>query len=338
MESFYNPQRAPELHGEYWFNSEPFSIHSIGGNILLVDFWDYSCQNCLRTLPYTQEWYRRYAEFGFIAVGIHSPQFPFARDPANVSRAVEELGIRYPVVVDNEFLTWNALGVRVWPTKFLIDRHGFVRYRQEGQGFYQDFEHAIQLLLTEAGFRGEFPLVMGPLRDTDVQGAVSYRATPEIFTGYQRGTVGNTEGYYPESVVEYRDPNVYIGGRIYLNGVWLLERNYVKLEDREGNGGYVVLLYEAREVNAVIKPEGERYFQVFVTQDDAYLTGENKGEDVHIDGEGRSFLLIDEARLFNIVKNKEFGEHKLKLASRSNGFALYSVSFVSSVISELSPA
>lgn len=339
MEPFFNPRRAPELFGDFWFNGDPFSVQSMRGNILLIDFWDYSNQNCLRTLPYTQEWNRRYAKFGFTPVGVHSPQFPFAKDPANVSKAMEKLGIRYPVVVDNEFLTWSAFRVRVWPTKFLIDRHGFIRYRQEGEGFYQDFEHAIQLLLTEVGYRGEFPLIMEPVRDTDVQGAVCYRATPEVFTGYQRGTVGNTEGYYPESVMEYHDPNVYIPGRIYLNGTWLLERSFVRLEEKEGNEGYVVFTYEAREVNTVIEPNGEKSFQVFVKQDDAYLTTENKGDDVRIDAGGRSFFLVMETGLYNIVKNKEFGEHKLKLSSRSNGFALYSVSFVSSVIPELvSPA
>jgi hypothetical protein len=339
METFYNPQRAPEIFGEFWYNGDPFSIQSMRGNILLIDFWDYCAQNCLRTLPYTQEWNRRYTDFGFVPVGVHSPQFPFAKDPANVSDVIEKFGIRYPVVLDNEFLTWSAFRVRLWPTKFLIDKNGFIRYRQEGEGFYQDFEHAIQLLLTEVGYHGEFPLIMEPLRDTDVQGAVCYRVTPEISTGYQRGTVGNTEGYFPESVVEYRDPNVYIPGRIYLNGTWLLERNYVKLEEQEGNEGYVVLTYEALEVNAVIKPEGERHFQVFVMQDDKYLRAENKGDDVRIDAEGRSFMLIDEARLYNVVKNKEFGEHKMKLISRSNGFALYSISFVSCVIPELvSPA
>lgn len=335
MEPFFNPQRAPEIFGDFWFNSDPFSIHAMRGDIILIDFWDYSCQNCLRTLPYTQEWNRRYTDFGFVPVGVHSPKFPFAKDPRNVSRAIEKLGIRYPVVMDNEFLTWSAFRTRVWPTKFLIDKNGFIRYRQEGEGFYHNFEHAIQLLLTEAGYRGELPMLMEPIRDTDVQGTVCYRVTPEIFTGYQRGTLGNVEGYYPESVVEYHDPGVYLGGRIYLNGTWLLERNYVKLDEKEGNEGYIVFTYEAREVNTVIKPEGEKNFQVFVMQDDTYLTPENKGDDVRIDAEGRSFLLITEAQLNNIVKNREFGEHKLKLSSRSSGFALYSISFVSCVIPEL---
>lgn len=334
METFFNPRRAPEIFGDFWFNAEPFSIQSMRGNILLIDFWDYCDQNSLRALPYLQEWNRRYAEFGFVIVGIHAPRFPFAKDPATVKKAVGKLGIRYPVVLDNEFLTWSAFQVRLWPTKFLIDKNGFIRYRQEGEGFYQDIEHTIHVLLNEVGFHGELPLTMEPVRDTDAHGAVCYRATPEILTGYQRGTIGNIEGYYPESVMDYHDPDVYIPGRIYLNGSWLLERNFVKLEGAEGNEGHVILTYAAREVNTVIKPEGEKNFQVFVMQDDVYLTPENKGDDVKIDAEGRSFLLIDEAHLYNVVKNREFGEHKLRFSTRSNGFALYAVSFVSGVIPE----
>ncbi len=335
MENFPNPRRAPEVYGDFWFNSDPISIGALRGYIILVDFWDYSCQSCLRVLPYTQEWHRRYANLGLVVVGIHSPEFPFATDPRNVSRAIEKLGLRHPVAMDNGFLSWSAFGTRVWPTKFLIDKHGFVRYRQEGEGFYQNFEHAIQSLLAEAGYGGDFPLVMDPIRESDAQGALCYRVTPEILTGYQRGTVGNVEGHFPESVMEYRDPEYYLDGRIYLHGKWMADRHYLKLQEPEGTEGYLALTYHAREVNAVVKPEGERNFQVFVTQDDAFLTPENKGDDVSVDAEGRSFLLITEPKLYSVVKNREFGEHKLKLSSRSNGFAIYSLSFVSCVIPEL---
>lgn len=335
MEHFANPLRAPEIYGDFWFNSDPLSIGALRGYIILVDFWDYSCQSCLRTLPYIQEWNRRYQDLGLVTVGVHAPQFPFAKDPRNVSKAISKLGISYPVMMDNEFLSWSVFRTRMWPAKFLIDKNGFIRYRQEGEGFYQNFEHAIQSLLVEAGYRGDFPLVMEPIRDTDVQGALCYRVTPEILTGYQRGTVGNVEGYFPESVVEYQDPGIYVDGRVYLHGKWISGRNYLKLEETEGGEGCITLAYHAREVNAVIKPEGEKNFQVFVSQDDAFLMSENKGDDIRIDKEGRSFLLIVEPNLYNVVKNKEFGEHQLKLSSRSNGFALYSISFVSCVIPEL---
>jgi thiol-disulfide isomerase/thioredoxin len=335
MESFPTSFRAPEILSELWFNSDPLSISSLRGTIVLVDFWDYSCHACLAGLPYLGEWNRRYAELGLVTVGVHCPEFPFGRDQRNVSREIEKLGIKYPVVVDNDFVVWNSYRVRVWPTRFLIDKNGFIRYRQEGMGSYQNFEHAIQSLLMETGHRGELPLIVEPLRDVDVPGAICYRVTPEIMMGYQRGTVGNVEGYFPESVVEYRDPGFYLEGRIYLHGKWVIERDFLRLHEKEGDEGYVALSYQAREVNAVLKPEGEVGFQMFVSQDGSFLTKENRGEDVRIDAEGRSFVLISEPRLYNLVKNPEFGEHTLKLSSRSSGFALYSISFVSCIIPEL---
>lgn len=335
METVLRPLRAPEIAGDHWFNGDPISLSMLGGYIVLVDFWDYNSHSCLRPLPYIQEWNRRYNDFGLVSIGVHSPEFPFAADPANVSRAIEKLGIRYRVVMDNAFRTWNAYNARLWPTMFLIDKNGFIRFVQQGEGSYQTMEHSIQILIAEAGFRGELPLVMEPLRDEDAPGAVCYRATPEILAGYRRGTIGNTEGYFPESVAEYRDPEMYLEGRVYLHGNWLTKRDFLKLEQSGGEEGHLVVSYQARDVDAVIKPEGESNFQIFVMQDRGYLTGENKGTDVLLDDEGRSYMLISEPRLYNIVKNREFGEHTVKLSSRSNGFAIYSISFASCVIPEL---
>ena len=106
------------------------------------------------------------------------------------------------------------------------------------------------------------------------------------------------------------------------------------MEESEGREGYLTLSYKAKEVNAVIKPEGEKLFQVFVQQDNVYLTPENKGDDIQIDGEGRSYLLVNESKLYSVINNKEYGEHTMKLSSRSNGFALYSITFVSCVVPE----
>ncbi len=335
MEQLQEQRRVPAIYGDFWFNSEPIPLGALGGYIILIDFWDYSCLHCLYTLPYTKEWNRRYNDKGLITIGVHTPQFPFAENPMNVRNAIEKHGIRYPVVTDNNYFIWNSFRSRTWPTKFLVDKHGFIKYVHEGEGSYQNFEHAIQSLLNDSGYHGDFPLVMDPVRDIDRPGAVLYHVTPDIVTGWQRGTIGNVEGFSPESTVHFEDPGVYISGRLYLSGNWLNDRNYLKLNDPEGMGGYLVARYEAKEVNMVIKPEGEEQFQVFVQQDDKYLPRESFGADVAADEEGRTYVIVDRARLFNIVRNKDCGEHILKLSTRSNGFAIYSVSFVSSVIPEM---
>jgi hypothetical protein len=335
MDALPKQFRTPEIYGDFWFNSDPIPLGALRGHVILISFWDYTNQNSLRTLPYLQEWHRRYADRGLVIIGVHTPEFPFARDPINVREAIGKLGIRFPVVMDNDYIIWSAFRNREWPTKYLIDKDGFIRYLHTGEGSSQNFEHAIQSLLVEANYHGDFPLVMDPIRESDKAGVLSYRVTPTILTGYQRGTIGNIEGYAPESTSHYEDPGMYIEGRLYLQGNWLNDRNYLKLDECEGKEGYLVLTYQAKEVNAVIKPEREKHFQVFVQQDDRYLVTMNRGDDVRIDEEGRSFFLVDEARLYNLVKNKEYGEHTLKISTRSNGFALYSISFISSVISEM---
>jgi thiol-disulfide isomerase/thioredoxin len=327
--------RAPGIHGDYWFNSDPIALGALRGYVVLIDFWDFTSSSSLRALPYIKEWYARYSELGLVVIGVHSPEFPFGRDMVTIRRAVSKLNIRYPVVMDNDFFIWGAFRNRVWPTRYLIDKDGFIRIVQEGEVGYQNFEHSIQSLLVEAGYHGELPLVMDPLRDVDRDGVVRYRVTPGILTGYQRGTIGNVEGFSPESVSHFEDPGYYLEGRLYLHGNWLNDRNFLKLEESDGREGFIMLSYRAKELNSVIKPEGEKQFQVFVQQDRLYLTTDNMGDDVQIDGEGRSYLLVDQPKLYNVVKNKEYGEHTLKLSSRSNGFAVYSISFVSSVIPEM---
>lgn len=337
MEILQHQFRTPEIYGDYWFNSDPITLGALRGYIILIDFWDFTSYKSLQTLPYLREWYRRYLDKGLLVLGVHTPEFPFARDAMRVRGAVARLSIRYPVVMDNDYIIWGAFRNQTWPTKYLIDKNGFIRYLHAGTGSYQNFEHAIQSLVAETGYHGEFPIIMDPVRDSDRPGAVCYRATPEILAGWQRGTIGNVEGLATESTDHYKDPGIYIDGRLYLSGDWFSGRNYVQLEAKEGRDGSLLVLYHAVEVCAVIKPEGEKRFQVFVQQDDNYLTAANKGPDIRIDEEGRSFFLVDSPRIYSIVKQEEFGDHKLRLSSRSNGFTLYSMSFGSCAMPELVP-
>jgi len=134
MESLQQQYRVPEIYGAFWFNSDPIALGALRGYPILVDFWDYACQSCLRTVPYVQEWHRRYSDKGLAVLGVHTPRFPFASDPINVRGALEKLNIFYPVVMDNDFLIWSAFRAEVWPTRYLIDKHGFIRYIQQGEG------------------------------------------------------------------------------------------------------------------------------------------------------------------------------------------------------------
>jgi peroxiredoxin len=335
MEIRQQTHRAPEIYGDFWFNSDPIPLTALRGQVVCVHFWDYTSQACMNTLPYVKEWHRRYADKNLVVIGVHTPEFPFAADPFEVRKYVDKFRLNYPVVLDKDHSIWNSFRCRTYPSCFLIDKHGFVRYVQEGVGAYKDLEKAIQALVTESGYRAELPEIMAPLRDEDKHGAISYKTTPEILAGFQHRSIGNVEGFVPQCTTYFEDPGFYLEGRLYLQGNWFADREFLKLDDSEGDEGAVMFQYQAKEVNAVLKPEGEKNFQVFVFQDDAFLSLLNKGDDIRIDEEGRSFLLVNEPKLYNLVKNKAFGEHKLKLTSRSNGLALYSFSFVSSVIPEM---
>jgi thiol-disulfide isomerase/thioredoxin len=175
---------APEIvETQQWFNTRgnrPLSLASLRGRAVLVDFWRYSCINCVRTLPYLRAWDARYRERGLTVIGVHAPEFPFERDPDNVARAVRNNGIRYPVAQDNEFATWNAYDNRFWPAKYLIDARGHVRYTHFGEGDYEETEAAIRALLAEAG---EVELGARAQATTD---SAREGTTPESYLGAQR--------------------------------------------------------------------------------------------------------------------------------------------------------
>jgi thiol-disulfide isomerase/thioredoxin len=327
--------RAPEIYGDFWFNSEPVAISALRGQVILIDFWDYTCVNCIRTIPYLVEWHKRYQEKGLVIVGVHTPEFPFARNPERVEEAIKRLGITYPVVTDNEYLIWSSFANRAWPAKYLIDRDGYIRYYHYGEGNYATTERTIQALLVDAGYRGELPLLMEALREADRLGAVCYRATPKIYTGYARGMLGNVEGLNLDSTIDYVDPRIYVDGRFYAHGRWFVDRDYLRYQGGPDSEGYLVLPYQALEVNAVLKPEDGKNVKVFVMQDDADLSEEIKGEDISFEEEGRSFVTVEGGRMYNLVRNRQFGAHTLKLVTSSNSFSIYSFTFVSCVVPEL---
>jgi thiol-disulfide isomerase/thioredoxin len=325
--------KAHELYGDFWFNSEPVPISALRGQVVLVHFWDYTCIHCVHTLPYIKEWHRRYNADGLVVVGVHTPKHPFAKNPEEVQKAIERLGIRHPVVLDNQSVIAATYQNRFWPAIYLIDKHGYIRFCSVGEGNYRTIEQRIHVLLRDAGHRGDLPLPMEAIREEDKVGAVCYRATPELFTGYLKGSIGNVEGYSPESVVDYHDPGYYVEGKFYAVGPWMNDRNCLRLSD-DRTEGHIIVRYLALEANAVIMSEGDAGFPVLVMQDDRFLTEENKGDDIALEEDGRSIIVVTEARMYNLIKNKEFGEHTLRLSTTSRGFALFSLTFVSCVIPE----
>jgi cytochrome c biogenesis protein CcdA/thiol-disulfide isomerase/thioredoxin len=171
---------APQLAGlTNWINGDPLTLRKLRGKVVLVDFWTYSCINCLRTLPHVKAWYRTYRNRGLVVLGVHTPEFAFEHVPGNVEGAVQRLGIKYPVALDNDYATWNAFQNQYWPAKYLIDRQGHLRYYHPGEGRYDETEARIRTLLGESA-------EMLPVANRLVDRTPRTPLTPESYLGYAR--------------------------------------------------------------------------------------------------------------------------------------------------------
>lgn len=326
---------APELpQGLKWLNSPPLTMQQLRGKVVLVDFWEYTCVNCIRTLPYLKSWHEKYKDKGLVILGVHTPEFQFARTPANVDKAVKDFGLKYPIIVDSDYLVWRAYGNRFWPAKYLIDKDGCARYFHAGEGAYEATEARIQELLREANPKVELPAVSAPIRGTDKMGAVCYPCTPELYVGSERGghegTFGNREGYRPGQVVDYRDPGNWADGRVYAHGRWKnAPEALISTRESPSPKDYVAIRYHALEVNSVLRPEEGKPVRVWVYHDGKPVSPKDKGDDLKFDEQGRSYLTVDEPRMYNIIKNAKFGQHGLRLATAQPGLGVYSYTFVS---------
>ena len=338
-------KKAPELKGiSSWINSEPFTLESHRGEVVLVDFWTYTCINCIRTLPYVKAWHEKYKDRGLVIVGVHTPEFDFEKLRENVVDAVGKFGLEYAVAQDNDFDTWNAFLNRFWPAKYLIDRDGYIRYMHFGEGAYDETESKIRELLHEIGADLDGVSIdtrPEPERDAKSLGAGRGEGlTRELYAGYRRNYsvlrsqevppyVLHQEYYEePDSDTSYVDPGDHTNHFLYLNGLWRnQEESLVHARQTEEYEDYVALKFYATSVNAVMSPLNGQAFTLRVTIDDVALTADQKGADIAFDEDGNSYVLIDEARMYNLVNMPAFGGHELKLSTNSSEFSLFAFTF-----------
>ncbi|MBM3947512.1 MAG: redoxin domain-containing protein [SAR202 cluster bacterium] len=331
MPEVERPVPAPDLQGGSWVQGGPLSLAQLKGKVVLVDFWDYTCVNCLRTLPYLKEWHRRYGGSGLTIVGVHAPEFSFARDALPVRSTAVAAGLDYPIVLDNDRKIWRAYSNRYWPAKYLVDGRGLVRYVHFGEGAYGETEEAIQKLLRETGPGLALPPLMEPVRDSDRPGTACYMVTPELYLGYQRGRLGNPRGYTPDQVAEYHDPGRHAEGYVYLSGRWLCNAEAALYAGSSGEGT-IALRYTAKEVNLVLNPLSGQPGTLTVRQDGLPLDPHDAADDVLRDGAGRPCVTVDGPRMYRLVNNRELGSHELALSTASAGLGAYAFTFVSCVV------
>lgn len=320
-------EQAPPLAGGEWLQGGPVDPRSLEGP-LLVDFWDYTCLNCLRTLPYLAEWHRRYAPHGLTIVGVHTPEFDFARSPDRVREAIADLGVAYPVVLDASYAVWRAWGNRYWPSKYFVDARGRIRARHAGEGAYAESELLLQALLREReGFAPELPPPMAPLRPEDGPGAVCWRVTPELYCGYARGAVGNPGGPAPDRPHRYADLGRHAEGALYLDGDWLVSATSAARPFGASGPSRLSLTYMAADVNAVLHPPvAGGAGEARVLLDGAPVAGDAAGEDVE-DGAVR----VERPRMYRLARAADVGRRTLTLETQSDGLAAFAFTFTSCV-------
>ena len=336
--------RAAEIEGiTAWLNSDPLTIAGLRGKVVLVDFWTYTCINCIRTYPFLKLWNARYSDDGLVLIGVHSPEFDFEKDLANVTQASIDDGIVWPVALDNDFVTWNNYSNRFWPAKYLIDKDGIVRYTHFGEGQYAETEDKIRELLMEAGadiLEDDFAPLLDQSLDPTFQNASGAEVTRELYAGHQRnnsarffgqgGYVGQ-ESYYSttDQVVNFALPVELTPHLLYFEGPWRVgEEGVTHGRVTQDHQDSINLLYSARSVNAVLTSGSGQPYRVRITMDGQYLTPDNKGEDVIIGEDGESYLLVTEPRMYNVVENPEWVRRKtLKMSSDSVDFGLFAFTF-----------
>jgi thiol-disulfide isomerase/thioredoxin len=322
-------QPAPALTGALtWINSPEIQLDQLRGAVTLIHFFDYNCVNCIRTYPYLQEWRRRYADAGLRVIGVHSPQYAFAMDPANVLSSLRRHQLTHPVAVDSNLQIAGAYTNRFWPRMFLVDRAGTIQFDQIGEGGYVELEQTIQKLLREMDPRREFPPVMTPVHDFDRPGAVCYPVTAELYLGHIRGTLANLEGAPSNSVVKFVLPAQRAEGRVFASGAWSVFDEYMRhAEDSDDLDDCLWVKYRAVEVNIVMKPESVYWMEVFVQQDNQPIPRTVAGADVQYTAEGASYIRVDEPRMYSVINRQPYGAYELRVCARGKGLSVYSFSF-----------
>jgi thiol-disulfide isomerase/thioredoxin len=264
-----------------WLNSERLTAEGLGGHVVLVDFWTYSCVNWLRTLPYVRAWDERYRERGLVVVGVHAPEFGFEHDLDNVSRAVAELGVGYPVVIDNDFAIWRSFANRYWPAVYLVDRNGRIRFHHFGEEAYEETERAIQELL---GVDEELVRVdaggLAAAADWD-----SLRS-PETYVGDARA----------ERRTDPQADGLALN-RWALAGRWTVNDESAALD---AAGGSIAYRFEGRDLNLVLTPPEPGGTARFAVRLDGELPGDDHGLDADASGEG----VVAEPRMYQLIRQR----------------------------------
>jgi cytochrome c biogenesis protein CcdA/thiol-disulfide isomerase/thioredoxin len=280
-----------------WFNSPPLTNEMLRGKVVLVDFWTYSCINCLRTLPYLKAWNEKYRDQGLVIIGVHAPEFAFEKDARNVEQAIHDLGITYPVAMDNQFTIWNAYKNQYWPAHYLVDSKGNIRHQHFGEGAYQETEQMIQALLKEA-HQGVLAMNDGLVQVAGTGATAAAAAvvrSPETYVGYARQeNLASPEAIKKDVAAKYSAPRMLKPNQWALNGKWLVSAESAAAQ---ASGGAISYRFQGRDLHLVLGARNGKPVRFRVTLDGA-APGADHGADIDAQGNG----VIREQRLYQLVR------------------------------------
>lgn len=311
IDGIHFPYPAPALFDSTeWINSPPLQLSQLKGKVLLIDFWTYSCINCIRTIPYLNDWYKKYHQYGFEIIGVHTPEFEFEKQINNVKNAIVKEEIHYPVVLDSQYVTWRNFKNNYWPAHYLIDKNGNVVYKHFGEGEYDVTENNIRYLL---GMKADTISNNAPTNEFNPG------ETPETYLGYARADHNRS----PESVsqnhaAKYSFPLELTTDQWALQGAWKIERD--KIVSAQA-GAIIKIHFNAKKVYVVMGSENGLSMNVKVLLNGEPLIDE-KGSDVV-----NSSINVNKHTLFNVIELKQAGNGILQLIPSAAGLELYTFTF-----------
>jgi cytochrome c biogenesis protein CcdA/thiol-disulfide isomerase/thioredoxin len=315
----------PSLSGaSSWLNSAPLTPAALRGKVVVIDFWTYSCINCLRSLPYVEAWYSRYKDHGLVVIGVHTPEFAFERNEDNVRRAVSDLGISYPVALDNDYAIWRAFNNQYWPAHYFVDSTGQIRGHHFGEGDYEGSEQIIRQLLTEAGDTNL------PLPGTAIAGAngvlaaadMTHDQSPETYVGYRRAEgFASPGGLAHDGPHSYQLPVSLAPNQWALAGSWVVDPEKAVLNAAPGK---IEFRFFARDLHLVLGPGADGKPVRFRVRLDGAAPGANHGTDTDADGAG----IIREQRLYQLIRQSgEVGQHVFSIEFEDGNVQAYAFTF-----------
>jgi peroxiredoxin len=309
------------------------SISQLRGKVVIVDFWEYTCINCIRTFPHLKEWYARYQKDGLEIIGVHKGEFAFASEAKNVQRAYEKFGLPYPTIVDVHDEVWRSYGCSSWPDTFLVDRAGVIRDVHQGEGDYGKVERLIQALLKEGHPELDYSKVaVAP--DTPLFGAVCGPMSPEIMVGTRwgdlSGRIANPEGFAPGRTVNYKPTEKRLIQGFFAEGSWTNRPDDFEAADDPGPDRRISLgvSYRGRDVYVVLDRATREPVSVEVTRDGQPVPVDKRAKDISVLSDGRTVVVIDEPRMYSLLTNEDDSRtHEIALVPSKKGVRVSSFAF-----------